>query len=541
MSDKRERDVLAEIGSILPTSSENLTGEAGTVPSEIPVERKPLHTDEIFLMDEIDRRRFAGFVRKSQKLNTLLDTLEPNWAEAYPLLQDTFVWFNRGGAVVKNPDRTQDGNEPLVDGATATKEAQEAALETIEDDVSSAMAVLEMGPVYEEIILKLQKEKKEQEKAEEEAQNAEARVEKQKGKPGEQKAQENAQKAREKAETARVSLQEAAGKAKKEVRTKMRAAARRAGKESKNAKDTLGGYGLESAGGSKRCSPEDLDKRIAVAQALAKDPAHRRLADLVGKLTRELFRRRASNATSPPQSINKVGRGNEWGRVLPHVLALLQHPQLKYKVLADAADRALPIYTTEEVPEEVKGAILCIRDKSGSMGAHMPSGYTRDEAATAYSLSLLAIAKSEGRPYFAIDFSSAQDIRIWTEADLSTPQGVMDFSIHGFGGGTAFGAALGTAISVMQQNPERLRNADVLFMTDVEANIEHPHSKWTQSQQLIALDARLWLYDVGAPGTRARYRDLPEVAAASGGACFNSEDLLSGNALEKLGSVTDTL
>lgn len=543
-------------GSLRPVDTDGaLAGAEGADPGSQtpaslpppPPKATPLHASEVYLYDETDRRRFADFLNKSKKLDSMLSKLEKDWGdESLPLMQDTWAWFNRGGQIVKNPERQSPGNEEILDGALATGEAQEAARETLEDDVSSAMAVLEMQPVYETVIAKLKKEKKESDDAEQQAEKDEAKAEKNKkrGGSGQAKLDAKAKESREKAAAAGQKLKAAAGEAKKQVRSKMRAACKKAAKNARDAKDTLEGYGMgrDSAGGSKRCSPEDLDKRVGLAQQLANNPAHRRLAELVGKLTRELFHRRASNATAPPQSLNKVGQGSDFGRALPHVLALLQHPLLKYKVLADAADRALPIYTNEEVPEEIKGAVICIRDKSGSMMAQMSSGYTRDEAATAYSLAVMAIAKSESRPFFAIDFSWKQDIRVWTEQELSTPDGVMAFACHGFGGGTAIGAALEQGLELLRANPERLKNADVLLLTDVEGNCEDgPAQKEAVAVGMCALEARLWLYDVGYPGTELHWPDCFEIARKTGGAAFNTEDLLAAESQNAIGQMTDSI
>lgn len=228
---------------------------------------------------------------------------------------------------------------------------------------------------------------------------------------------------------------------------------------------------------------DDLDFRPleAAAAVLEKEPALRRIAELLGRD----YRSRTRPPEPPPlpphpnadpepgyTEIRGVRFGEEWGALVSSEAALLAFPETQTLFFKKAAEAELLIWdhftpappsvkdprrSLERQKRNDRGPIVIALDTSGSMRGKP------EEVAKAAVLALLRVALEEDRPCYLINFSSQTRCLDLTHLSTALPELLrfLEFSFHG---GTDLAPALRECLRVLDEGA--FREADVLVVSD---------------------------------------------------------------------------
>lgn len=229
---------------------------------------------------------------------------------------------------------------------------------------------------------------------------------------------------------------------------------------------------------------EDLDFRplAAAAAELEKEPALRRIAELLGRDYRAKTRPPEPPPPQPPRpdadpepgrtEIRGVRFGEEWASLVSSEAALLAFPETQTLFFKKAAEAELLVWdhftpappsekdprrTQERQKRNERGPVVIVLDTSGSMRGKP------EEIAKAAVVALLRVCLEEERLCYLINFSST--IRCLDLSRLDSALGellrFLEFSFHG---GTDLAPALRECLRVLTEG--EFRDADVLVVSD---------------------------------------------------------------------------
>lgn len=229
-------------------------------------------------------------------------------------------------------------------------------------------------------------------------------------------------------------------------------------KDGKDAADAIGGLPGFGQGAEQRMNP---DQMIELAKKWRESPILRNVAQMTGRLQRDMRQKRARRVVGGTEEIVSVTVGDDLPVVLPHEMAMLRHPILKREFQRKYHEKTLLQYETEGTESAGRGPIVVCLDGSGSMSG-MPNEWARSVA-----LALVTIAKREKRDAAVIEFSSAGQIAKWDflKKERVMPEKVLDFVTHFFGGGTRIVEGMSVAKSFIETRPE-FKKGDIVLITD---------------------------------------------------------------------------
>src|SRR6266705_5193875 len=337
-----------------------------------------------------------------------------------PLLSDIFSAFFQNKARLKqNPPRESDENREILETALELKEYEELHTVSRLDFFASAAATR----AFSDQIIKLIKEKKEEDKKEPE-----------KGKPN----------------------NSPLGVDPDSLRWAIRRSLKKGLEEAQEAKQAVETFGREE-GGIQRIP---LTEQFRLADLLGKNSKIKEIIKMLGRMRLEaLSTRRSRIIHSSPlrRGVETVGiEGIE--RVLPDELAHLAIGEEGEDLfLKKLLDEDLLAYSYKNPVEETQGPILIVVDGSGSMAG------SKETWAKALAIASILQAKKEKRKSHGIIFGASEkeivDIDVDRLEDLATAYCHM---------GTNFGPPLRWAQDQFKENPR----ADFLFITDGICNLE---------------------------------------------------------------------
>lgn len=229
---------------------------------------------------------------------------------------------------------------------------------------------------------------------------------------------------------------------------------------------------------------DDLDFRPleAAAAVLEKEPALRRIAELLGRDYRARTRPPEPPPPLPPSpdadpepgytEIRGVRYGDEWAALVSSEAALLAFPETQTLFFKKAAEAELLVWdhftpapptvkdprrTLERQKRNDRGPVIVVLDTSGSMRGKP------EEVAKAAVLALLRVALEEERDCYLINFSSTTRCLDLSRLTTALPELLrfLEFSFHG---GTDLAPALRECLQVLDQGA--FKEADVLIVSD---------------------------------------------------------------------------
>lgn len=196
---------------------------------------------------------------------------------------------------------------------------------------------------------------------------------------------------------------------------------------------------------------------VGLALKLKADPRLKRIAKLAGRFIRIAEHKRRSKVRHGAEEVSDVELGSDVARLLPSELVKLVHPRLHALAMRDLVERKSMQYALTGRDRLGRGPVVVLLDKSGSMDG------AKDEWATAVALALMGIGGAEHRTFALVTFTEAiqsEDIvkpgEFLSEGALALP----------CGGGTSIDHAVDWGLQIVEKNPGRIQEADLVVITD---------------------------------------------------------------------------
>lgn len=205
------------------------------------------------------------------------------------------------------------------------------------------------------------------------------------------------------------------------------------------------------------------EQRIALAEQWAENPRLRKVLELTGRLIRDVrFKRQAKTKNVNIEPVG-ITTGRDFPRMLPHELARAFMPALRVTWIKDYSERSLLEYQMSGKEPVGKGAVIFVKDGSGSMAKD-----DKLEWATAVQLACLSIAQREKRDFAGIEFGGTSQAKAWLfpKRQPASPEEVLDMASHFYrSSGTSIFDGLARAKQILDAG-EPFTTADIVLCTD---------------------------------------------------------------------------
>jgi len=230
--------------------------------------------------------------------------------------------------------------------------------------------------------------------------------------------------------------------------------------------------------------PGNRAEKEKVAQRLTQDQRFRAIAEAAGRFRAiASLRQSAKRSRQIPDEAADTSLGNNLSRLIPSEWTRLAIEGLRSLFLKDFADESLQQVEFDGATDEgEQGPVIICLDKSESM---IWNGGKKEIDSTALMLALLGIAQEQKRKARVILFDDP--VRYVKDIDpaTATHADLIDLADRQYDGGTNFMAPLAKALEALEDNPD-LRDADVIFITDGQADVTDAFSKkWRESQKRL--------------------------------------------------------
>ncbi|MEO0986803.1 MAG: VWA domain-containing protein [Cyanobacteria bacterium J06639_14] len=228
--------------------------------------------------------------------------------------------------------------------------------------------------------------------------------------------------------------------------------------------------------------PGNTQKKEQVAQRLSNDKRFRRIAEAAGRFQAiAALRQGAKRSKQIPDELADSTRGNNFARLMPSEWIRAAIAELRPLFLKDYADESLIESDFDGATDDgEQGPVIICLDKSGSMDE---DDGKKEIDSTALMLALISIAQQQKRNARVILFDG--QVRHIRDLDpySATHADRLDLADLHYGGGTDFMAPLERALEGIEKTPD-LKEADVIFITDGEADVEEEFSsQWREAQK----------------------------------------------------------
>lgn len=205
------------------------------------------------------------------------------------------------------------------------------------------------------------------------------------------------------------------------------------------------------------------DEAIRLAQMFKDNPRLMKVADMLGRILRDMRFKRARRITGGHEEVVDIEMGNDLERVLPAEKMKLMDPHLELDFMRRYFERSLLQYEFQGTAEAGYGPLIICRDESQSMSGQ------RNIWASAVTLALLSIARKEKRDCAVVAYSSSSEQEVWSfpHAEPLDPDKVVEMAGHFFCGGTDATPALREAVKITQGDIN-FTKADLVLISDGE-------------------------------------------------------------------------
>lgn len=237
---------------------------------------------------------------------------------------------------------------------------------------------------------------------------------------------------------------------------------------------------------------ESPEQALSIAEMWANNPQLRAMAELFGRLDRDIRFQRSKRVIGGNDEIVDVEFGDNLSRVLPAELALFADPDFEDDFLVRYASQELLVFSTVGEEHAGRGPIIIVLDGSGSMSGE------RNIWARAISMCLLHIARLEKRDFACIEFSGGSQYAEWhfpAKASLD-PEKIVEMASHFFSGGTAPIVGVAGAAKLMKDSPV-FKKADLVMVGDGNAGFSDEDKRLRD--ELNALGVRIFGIGIGGP------------------------------------------
>lgn len=420
--------------------------------------------------NRFDTEDFERINQQIAPIDATIDRLaEINWT-AGRLVQDVFHSLNK-----PTPDITdRDGMEPsfrVNQAVMAEFTGQDAWTDlreyTIGDEYMAGAATASIGRHIEEMLQRLT----EAQQAADEAQQA--RDDFNEGREDGAGGDELRDLA-EKADQASNRVNELLDDMAPSISRAVRQAAGEAADKAEGEAEAAAGWGLEP-GDMSRMDPTE---RVELAKRLTNDRM-RKIAAMFGRLRNEAWAAETARWVNGHMDLHGITIGDDLSRLVTSELVNLAVPELEIDFLDRYSRRELAVYELRQRAREAKGAVIYVEDSSASMNGD------REIWARAVGLSLLSIAKEQGRHFTAIVFGSPSEQWVFTLPPDHTVTDMLEYAEFRFMGGTHWETPLLMAASIIAEEIEYNGRtaADVVFATDDACSVDPGWvEKWNEEK-----------------------------------------------------------
>ncbi|MEC1158718.1 vWA domain-containing protein [Cytobacillus horneckiae] len=218
--------------------------------------------------------------------------------------------------------------------------------------------------------------------------------------------------------------------------------------------------GITSGSSSAEMEKVPLRDKFELAQALEKNPNFKKISDWAGKF-KQLAR--SKQKVKHKETVNRSGVtiGNEIERLLPSEMANMAIPAAKNDFVRRLSESQTMVYNKKGKDKLGKGPIILCLDESGSMR-------NLESQSKGFALAIMSIAQKQKRDFALISFSNNANVTVFPKGK-SDVKDIIKFAKSFMSGGTNFFAPLKNALQLI--NGSRFKNADIIFVTDGEANL----------------------------------------------------------------------
>jgi uncharacterized protein with von Willebrand factor type A (vWA) domain len=248
------------------------------------------------------------------------------------------------------------------------------------------------------------------------------------------------------------------------------------------------GQGL-GAGEPQYQSPEQA---LSIAEQWANNPNLRKMAELFGRIDRDMRFQRSKRVVGGQEEIVDVKFGDDLNRIVSSEWALFADDDMEDDFLARFTSGELLTYSTVGEEHAGRGPIVFVADSSGSMTGES-NIWTR-----AVAMSLLHMARTEKRDFAFVEFSTQSRHWLFRAKSMLDPEQVVDMCSHFYGGGTLPILGVQEAAKVMTDAPE-FRRADVVMVGDGRAG----YGPEDERLRVQLTEMGVKFYGIGIGGTHA--------------------------------------
>jgi uncharacterized protein with von Willebrand factor type A (vWA) domain len=181
-----------------------------------------------------------------------------------------------------------------------------------------------------------------------------------------------------------------------------------------------------------------------------------------------------------PDQIADTSLGSNLAKLVPSEMVRVAIEAARTNFMKDFAEESLVQQEFDGSADEgQQGPVVICLDKSGSMDG------PKEVESTGLMLALVGIAQSQNRKARVILYDSS--VRYVKDIDplTASPADRLDLADRQYGGGTNFMQPLYEALDALEKHAD-LKEADVVFITDGEADVSESFSKkWREAQQRL--------------------------------------------------------
>lgn len=230
--------------------------------------------------------------------------------------------------------------------------------------------------------------------------------------------------------------------------------------DNKNNMQSLLG-GMTPGDGEAEMEKVPLRDKFALAEALKNTSKMKDISEWAGRF-KQIARSKQKNVHKDSIERSGVSLGQDIERLLPMELANLAIPNAKNDFLRRFAEGQTMVYDKKGKETLGKGPIILCLDESASMR-------DLENQSKGFALALMSIAKKQKRDFALIAFSTSIKVSIFPKGK-SKIQDLIDIANVFLRGGTNFYEPLKKSLDLINEN--RFKNADIVFVTDGDANLE---------------------------------------------------------------------
>ncbi|SEL29562.1 VWA domain-containing protein [Paenibacillus sp. OK003] len=239
-----------------------------------------------------------------------------------------------------------------------------------------------------------------------------------------------------------------------------------------NVKSILGG--IQAGSGDSELKKVPLKEQLFLAEKLSHNKKLKEIAKWAGRM-KVIANRKQRSKHKDAIDRNGIRQGCDIEQLLPMELGSYASPISKLDFLRRYAEGQTLQYDTKGKEHLGKGPIILCLDQSGSMKG-------QDTISKGFALALMSIARKQRRDFAWIPFSShASDAIIYEQGKIEVQDMIQLVTVF-LDGGTNFVQPLNKASEIIKQS--RFNQADIIFVTDGEAHVNHDFLKaWTSLKE----------------------------------------------------------